>query len=90
VAVLGGVEVLHHLLVLLGDVGLGELEHALVDASISGDASDLTGDTLHALLALDDGQVDVLHALHQVGGGIWGDRLQVVSSTKKTQTKCQI
>ena len=49
------------------------LGHALVDAGVGSDASDLAGNALHALLALDDGHVDVLHALNQrVLCRVWG------------------
>ena len=41
------------------------LGHALVDAGVGSDASNLAGNALHALLALDHGHVDVLHALNQ-------------------------
>ena len=49
------------------------LGHALVDAGVGSDAPDLAGDALHALLALDHGHVDVLHALNQrVLCRVWG------------------
>ena len=49
------------------------LGHALVDAGVGSDASNLAGNALHALLALDHGHVDVLHALNQrVLCRVWG------------------
>ena len=42
----------------------------LLEADVSGDASDLARDPLHALLALDDGSVDVVHPLDDVAQGV--------------------
>ncbi len=39
----------------------------LLESDVVGEATDLAGDPLHALLALDDGAVDVVHALDHVG-----------------------
>ena len=39
-------------------------EHGLVDSHVLDQASDLAGDSLQALLGLQDGSVDVLHPLH--------------------------
>ena len=41
----------------------------LLESDVGGEASDLAGDPLHALLALDDGHVHAVHALHDVGHG---------------------
>lgn len=53
-AVLAMVEGLHHLLVLLGGEHLEGLGHFLVEPGVLGEASDLTDDSLHALLGLED------------------------------------
>ena len=42
----------------------------LLDSHISGEASDLTGDSLHAGLALKDRGVDVVDAFDQVVHGV--------------------
>ena len=44
-------------------------EGVLLESNIVGEASDLTGDPLHALLGLDNGHVDVVDALDDVGHG---------------------
>ena len=45
---------------------MAKLPGGLLDAHVSGEASDLAGDPLHAVLALDDGVVDVSHSLNKV------------------------
>lgn len=42
------------------------LPGGLLDAHVSGKASDLAGNPLHASLALDNGVVDVAHSLNKV------------------------
>lgn len=65
VAVGSGVELLEVLLVLAGDEGIGK-PGSLSDANISGEATDLAGDPLHAAFALKNGVVDIVDTLNQV------------------------
>lgn len=64
-AVLALGELLHVLGVLLGGERLGHSGN-LVETDISGETADLAGDSLHALLGLHDGTVDVVDALNDV------------------------
>ena len=54
----------------LNEISLVWLPGGLLDAHVSGKASDLAGDPLHAGLALDDGVVDVAHTLNKVVHGV--------------------
>ena len=45
---------------------MAKLPGGLLDAHVSSEAADLAGDPLHAVLALDDGVVDVSHSLNKV------------------------
>ena len=56
-------------------------EGVLLKADISGEATDLAGDPLHALLGLDDGEVDVVDALNDVGHGVGGWKGEGIFST---------
>ena len=49
--------------------GLNLLCHALVDPGIRDEATNLAGDSLHALLGLHQGHVHVLDSLHHVSSG---------------------
>lgn len=64
-AVLALGELLHVLGVLLGGERLGHSGN-LVETDISGETADLAGDSLHALLGLHDGTVDVVDTLNDV------------------------
>lgn len=64
-AVLALGELLHVLGVLLGGEGLGHSGN-LVETDISGETADLAGDSLHALLGLHNGAIDVVDALNNV------------------------
>jgi len=66
-AVFAVVEVLHHLVELLGHESLGGLGERLADAGVGSQTAHLTGHALDALLGLEDGAVHVLHPPHHVG-----------------------
>jgi len=67
-AVLAVVEGLHHLSVLLGGEKLHGLCHLLAVSGILNQTSNLAGNTLEALLGLQDGHVHVLDATDHVLG----------------------
>jgi len=66
-AVFAVVEILHHLVELLGHESLGGLGERLADAGVGSQTAQLTGHALDALLRLEDGAVHVLNPLHHVG-----------------------
>ena len=55
VAVLGGGELLHVLAVLVGHHDGGHVSHGGVESGVVGETSDVTGNSLHALLGFDNG-----------------------------------
>lgn len=66
-AVLAVVELVHHLVVLLGKVRFGSLGEGFADSGIISEASNFTGHSLQALLALKNSHVHVLYPLDHVG-----------------------
>jgi hypothetical protein len=66
VAILGGVELLHELVVLLGDIRLGQMEDGFRKASILCETSNFASNPLHAFFALQHCHVDVLYSLNHV------------------------
>ena len=55
VTILSGGELLHVLAVLVGDHDGGHLSHGGVESGVVGETSDITGNSLHALLGFDNG-----------------------------------
>ena len=55
VTILGGGELLHVLAVLVGDHDGGHVSHGGVKSGIVGKTSNVTGNSLHALLGFDNG-----------------------------------
>ena len=55
VTILSGGELLHVLAVLVGDHDGGHVSHGGVESGVVGETSDITGNSLHALLGFDNG-----------------------------------